>query len=271
MKRQLRRFCALLVTVAVAAGLLAGAVGASPSPYQVYLPAISTGPAATPPALGCPSTGRSYGALPIVGSPLSGPAAQDPDINLAIRDWAPAPNTPPLSLVTYPGRGTDPSAPQLASLFAPPRLPGFSAAYDVYNWDWSTNSPGTLDDSPWPVTLLGMATRPGELIAAPTSGSGIGQGYVGLVLYATNQQITMAFTGRDSIVDGYALHVENVCVDPGLQALYSSLNAAGRGSLPALPAGQPFGRATGAEIQVAIRDAGTFMDPRSQTDWWHGD
>jgi hypothetical protein len=173
-------------------------------------------------------------------------------------------------LVNYTNGGSDQKAPQLAALFTPPRLPGFSAAYDVYNWDWSTSTPGTLDDSQWPVTLLGMATQPGELIAAPTSGYTIGQGYEVLVLYATNQQITMTVTGYDSIATGYSLHVENVCVDAGLQALYNTLNAAGRSSLPALRAGQPFGRANGAEIQVAIRDWGTFMDPRSQADWWHG-
>jgi hypothetical protein len=28
------------------------------------------------------------------------------------------------------------------------------------------------------------------------------------------------------------------------------------------------GRATGAEVGVAIRDKGSFMDPRSLKDWW---
>ena len=44
----------------------------------------------------------------------------------------------------------------------------------------------------------------------------------------------------------------------------------GRARLPALEAGQAFGRARGGEIGVAIRDAGTFMDPRSDKDWWQG-
>ena len=40
------------------------------------------------------------------------------------------------------------------------------------------------------------------------------------------------------------------------------------GHLPGLRNNQTFGTALGHEIQVAIRDAGMFMDPRSQKDWW---
>jgi hypothetical protein len=28
--------------------------------------------------------------------------------------------------------------------------------------------------------------------------------------------------------------------------------------------------AVGSEIQVAVRDTGSFMDPRSRNDWWQG-
>ncbi|MCL7454490.1 MAG: hypothetical protein M8467_15740, partial [Anaerolineae bacterium] len=66
----------------------------------------------------------------------------------------------------------------------------------------------------------------------------------------------------------YTVHVENVCVEPSLLALYRQWDAAGRVRLPALRGGQPFGRARGTEIGVAIRDSGTFMDPRSRKDWW---
>jgi len=48
------------------------------------------------------------------------------------------------------------------------------------------------------------------------------------------------------------------------------LNDAGRGHLPALRAGQAFGRARGDEIGGVIRDNGAFMDPRSRKDWWQG-
>jgi hypothetical protein len=63
-------------------------------------------------------------------------------------------------------------------------------------------------------------------------------------------------------------------VDPNLLALYRAQVDAGgwhvTGQLPALRHNQPLGTAFGAEIQAAIRDNGTFMDPRSHKDWWKG-
>jgi hypothetical protein len=46
------------------------------------------------------------------------------------------------------------------------------------------------------------------------------------------------------------------------------MNEAGRLDLAALRPGQPLGRATGVQIDVAVRDDGSFMDPRSAKDWW---
>ena len=63
---------------------------------------------------------------------------------------------------------------------------------------------------------------------------------------------------------------DSVCTDPDLLALYRQNHAAGRGNLPALRGHQAFGVAVGSEIQVAVRDTGTFMDPRSRNDWWQG-
>jgi hypothetical protein len=40
--------------------------------------------------------------------------------------------------------------------------------------------------------------------------------------------------------------------------------------LPALFADQGIGRAITTELGVAIRDTGSFMDPRSREDWWRG-
>jgi len=90
------------------------------------------------------------------------------------------------------------------------------------------------------------------------------------VLYATEERITLKYTNADNVVHGYTLHVEHLCVEPRLLALYQQWNAEGRSRLPALKAGQAFGRARSGEIGVAIRDEGTFMDPRSDKDWWQG-
>jgi hypothetical protein len=73
---------------------------------------------------------------------------------------------------------------------------------------------------------------------------------------------------KSNVVQGYTLHLEGLCVDPGLLASYRQWNAAGRGQLPALRAGQAVGRARAARVGVAIRDTGSFMDPRSAKDWW---
>jgi hypothetical protein len=111
---------------------------------------------------------------------------------------------------------------------------------------------------------------PGETIHVPDSGYSIGGGYEVLVLYATSDRITLKYTPDDHVIGGYTLHMENICVEPRLLALYQSWNDAGRDYLPALRAGQAFGRARGDEIGVVIRDRGAFMDPRSRKDWWQG-
>ena len=67
---------------------------------------------------------------------------------------------------------------------------------------------------------------------------------------------------------GYTIHLVGICPEPSLKALYESCDAAGRGSLPALHGDEPLGRSRGSSFLVAIRDTGSFMDPRSQKDWW---
>ena len=80
--------------------------------------------------------------------------------------------------------------------------------------------------------------------------------------------ITLKYTGEDNVVQGYTIHIENICVEPDLLALYRNWNEAGREQLPALPGGQALGRALAGEISVSVRDNGTFLDPRSRKDWW---
>jgi hypothetical protein len=167
------------------------------------------------------------------------------------------------------GGPTDHQAPQLAGLFKDKRTPAIKNVYRVNNWDWGRNARGG-PVTEFEVTLVGLAVTRGETIHVPDSGYSIGQGYEVLVLYADTNRITLKYTGEDSVVNGYAVHVEGVCVEPSLLALYEQMNAAGRGRLPVLRAGQAFGRAWGNEIQAAIRDTGRFMDPRTRKDWWRG-
>jgi hypothetical protein len=122
----------------------------------------------------------------------------------------------------------------------------------------------------WPVTLLGMETTPGELVRLPVAGYDISGGYSALVMYAEPTRVTLKYTREDTPATGYMVHLENICVDPNLLALYRQLNAAGRIQLPALFPGQPLGRAPGTEIDAAVRDSGAFLDPRSRKDWWQG-
>jgi len=224
---------------------------------SVYLPLIfGSGTCAIP--------GESYGDLWVTPPPTDRPAESHADLNLALRGYVLT--NAYKGLVDYSGEA-DPGAPQLPGLFADNRTPAFSAVYRVYDWDWNCNCRGPLLTYP-EVTLAGMAVTPGETIHVPNSGYSIGSGYEVLVLYASSNRLTLKYTNNDNVEQGYTLHVENVCVEPRLLALYQAWNNAGRDHLPALRAGQAFGRALGSEIGVAIRDYGTFMDPRSRKDWW---
>jgi hypothetical protein len=228
--------------------------------YYVYLPLINK-------AESCqPIPGESYGTLSINSPPTDRPAEEHADLNLALRSYELTDAFK--GLVSYNG-GDEPSTPQLPGLFADNRTGVFNTVYRVYDWNWGCNCRGELLTN-WPVTLAGLEVTPGETIHVPGRDVTIGDGYEVLVLYASTERITLKYTRDDNVISGYTLHVENVCVEPNLLTLYQASNSAGRGQLPALQAGQAFGRARSDEIGVAIRDNGTFMDPRSRNDWWRG-
>jgi hypothetical protein len=194
------------------------------------------------------------------------------DLNLARRSYAPT--SALLSLIDYSG-GADANAPQLAGLSEPNALPEFSAAYRVNHWDWSCGEHGCRGDviTDWPVTLLGLQTAPGQPIYVPKRGPQIYSGeYTAMVLYAEEQRVTLGYTRDDTVATGYTVHIENVCVDANLLALYrAQIDADGfraTGLLPALRNNQQLGTAFDDEIKVAVRDRGAFMDPRSRKDWW---
>jgi|GEM_PF-861315 len=228
----------------------------------------------------CPTTSEAtFDLIPIEGQPLSDhPDFMHADLNLALRGYTPISET--LALTFYNG-STDPNAPQLQGLFEPNRIPQISHVYQVNEWIWDAGqcqgNPRGCRGEPvaefWPVTVVGIAVTPGEPIHIPERSPVIYRGgYVSMVLYAEEQRITLTYTRRDNVAGGYTIHLENFCVDPNLLALYRSQRDDNgwhtSGFLPALRNNQAIGVALSGEIRVAVRDAGSFMDPRSQKDWW---
>ena len=247
----------ILLTFSVLSAL-APPVGAAGFP--VFLPLVSRTGGGWPP-------GESYGTLPVLQPPTDHPAAEHPDLNLALRGYVA--NAAAYKGLVNDSGPADPKAPQLLGLFADHRAPLFSNLYRVYQWDGSWPFvPSGVPIATSEVTLAGLSSTAGETVRLPDSGYDIGSGYEALVLYASSERLTLKYTREDNVVHGYTLHLENIIVAPALLARYEACNGDGRGRLPALRAGQLLGRARGHEVAVAIRDTGSFMDPRSRKDWW---
>lgn len=222
----------------------------------------------------CPAfSTAAYSLIPIDGPHTDRPDYLHADLNLSLRGYEPTGGF--LGLVNYSG-STDANAPQLAGLFEPNRFPGVSSVHQIYSWNWACGGPGcrgSLITNP-PVTLAGLIAGSGEPISIPERNLDIYPGgYGAMVLYAEEKRITLGYTRQDTVANGYAVHLEGLCVDPNLLALYraqvdgSGFHATGR--LPGLKNNQAIGTSFG-ELRVAIRDRGTFMDPRSRKDWWQG-
>jgi hypothetical protein len=210
--------------------------------------------------------GVSYETL-APSNPYSGDPSKQADMNLLTRSWRAASDTK--GLVDLSGPTDTKPGPQLYSLFADDRVPTFSAVYQLQDWDWPKNAPGPFIVDP-AVTLAGMATTAGEELRTPFSGYDLGGGHTAMVIYAAKGTITLKYTPDDDVAKGYTVHLDGICVEPSLQALYDQGNASKRAQLPVLKSRQPIGRALGTEVRAAVRDTGSLMDPRSRKDWWQG-
>ena len=140
-------------------------------------------------------------------------------------------------------------------------------------WDWGCGGSGCraapLDHVQ--STLLALQVVPGENLGIPHRQAQVyGGGFKALVLYAEPTRLTLGYTREDSVANGYAVHLENICVDPNLVETYRSSNAGGRAFLPALREDEVLGTAGSGDLLVAVRDRGVFFDPRSRLDWWIG-
>lgn len=202
------------------------------------------------------------------GVDTSHPDSQHGDLNLALRGYSPTDAS--LDLVDLGSVGADP--PQMKGLFADGRTPVITAAYRVKDWDWSCGENGCAKDNfvdSYDVSMIGVASNAGETVRFPSNASEIyGGGYIAVVLYADEGLITIAYTRDGSVAGGYTVHLLGLCVDPNLLAMYRAANAAGRNELPGLHSGDAVGVAASNELDVVIRDRGTFLDPRSRGDWW---
>ena len=258
---------ALLLLLALAGAVAAQSEDpAAPGSRRAYLPIAAGKPIPPPPPpLNCDLPNTNYISMSIAGDPLTVNPETHPNVNMGVCGYAEV--DAPLRLVQL-GPVHDPRAPQLPGMFGDWRTPAFTNAYQRYRWDSNRNC---LDDtnSQWEVTVLGMGTTRGETIYTPDSGYDIGGDYEYLVLYAGETDLTLHI-GREDEFFGYVLHIDGVCTDPDLLALYRQNHAAGRWMLPVLRGHQAFGVAVGTEIQIAVRDTGSFIDPRSRNDWWQG-
>jgi hypothetical protein len=253
----------LLLLARIGPSTLGGrAVADGPQPYIIALPIVRM------PDICQPIPDVSYLAIPIDSPPTDPPAAQHPDLNLALRGYRLTPGNPVKGFVSYGGDADN--APRLSDLFSDHRAPEFANVYQVNDWD------GRYPGSFWPltepeVTLTGLASEPGETLHTPgmfTPHEIYGGGYQAMVLYAAEQRLTLKYTREDNVVLGYTIHLEGICVEPSLLALYKQSDVSGRSHLPGLKASQALGRARGDEVKVVIRDVGSFMDTRSHKDWW---
>ena len=250
----------------------------TPLPTATTESTIAQSPSATQPTntvATCPTaSAQSYHLIPMTGVDLTHPAPVHGDLNLAQRGYTRGAAQPQLLDLAGP---IDGDAPQLAQLLVGNPSPQMANFYQVADWQWSCGAHGCRGQplSSPEVTLLGLQTQLGAVLQAPERQASIyrdneGHDFVAVVLYAEAGRLTLAYTRDGSVANGYVVHLEQLCVDPHLVQRYDEADRGGRQQLPALQHRQPLGTAAGIEVQVAIRDRGAFLDPRSRKDWWHG-
>jgi len=235
---------------------------------QVAAPSLMSGGSS------CASTSPAqFDLVPVDGSSDTALTDQNADLRLSVLGIVPV--EAPLQLVDYSG-ATDGNAPRLHGMFQPSRIPQMVRVYKRRDWNWDRASappygtPGGANND-WPVSTVDFATTSGEAILIPQRGTAIyGNNIIGMVLYASEQELTIIYTRQDAVGTGYVVHMQNLCVDPNLVALYRAQLAGGKhasGQLPGIRGNQTVGTAL-TTLTVAIRDRGAFYDPRSRKDWW---
>ena len=78
-----------------------------------------------------------------------------------------------------------------------------------------------------------------------------------MVLYADGRQLAFTYQ-QDDEYEGYLVHLENLCVDPNLVALYRQLDAGGRALLPGVQNGSAVGHRIRPRGRRGRADSGSF-------------
>ncbi len=216
------------------------------------------------------------------------PAANHPDMNLRdYRNWEivglTETDTSLLcngSLLCGIGGDNDQGrAPQLSTMFGSgfTRQPTATGIYQSFQWNWNSGPPPgsrgpriTPDNSGnWGASVVEFKTQANEEIKVPSSGYEIdSEGRQVSVLYAKDKDITIIYGNQDTAAVGYVMHFVDLTVNPDILDLYNENQTQGRTSLVALPCGYPLGTALNSRFKVAIRDTGSFIDPRIEKDFW---
>jgi len=227
----------------------------------------------------CPTaSSATYDVIGIQGGYYKNNALTDENADFRLSVLGYATTSAAMTLVDYFGPA-DPNAPQMAGIFEPNRGPNIVGVFKRYDWNWNESGPppygsrgGVNND--WPVSVMNLAATIGEGIYIPERNvPNSTLGTVAMVLYADDDEITLAYGDRDSVVNGYVVYLMNICTDPNLVARYQAqLNNERRstGQLPAVRNNERIGTARYPFVTVAIRDVGPFLDPRSRKDWWQG-
>lgn len=219
----------------------------------------------------CKALGESYSKGPLtVGQTTYRPPHAHGDINIFVRGFdcisGGGMAGSGLSLLAW-----DSKAPRIQTMFKPVRDVQFANLYATNAWDWSLSQgngarSGGLTGQ---MEVGDIRAAKGERIHVPSSGYDIGSGFEVMVLYASPSTLTLKYTRDDNIVGGYGLHFTGICVDPQLVSLFEATKSSGE--RPTLRARQAFGYALGNEVQVSVRDTGSFMNVTSRHDWFQED
>lgn len=258
--------------------------------YTVFIPIVLNPPTAPE----CPTTSsNSYDSIDVNQWDLDNPVRptwNHADKNLALRSYDLYGGSMLRELVDY---GCDDCSnghslsPQLATIFSPNKVPHLTGFYRVHDWNWpnppSSLLPGTRGSllTQFQATALGLQSVKGEVLHVPRDGRSIAEGKEAIVLFADSDTVALHYTREDSIGwgdrPGYTVHLDKICTDPNLLALYNARDDPNGPryvypnpsyQLPVLGVGQPVGVARGSEVVVAVVDSGKFMDPRSCHEWW---